>query len=744
MSKYYFTITIISSFDGICNIFNKKSKKYLKKINCYDKIIVDSATNVTAAEVYSKGGNDEIICNQKPRVISSGSGDDKVVFSCRTNGGGYTSTIFDEEGNDHYIFSGAERSNYTVQGGAGINVFEINSDSQYITFDTAKTNAHKNTFYIKGDFNNVSCSNSTVENLVVMLGNSNRFSGTARYYVNGAGTTGNRISGPMAPNYGTLVGGASRPVIIGGASFQFSANSSSSIAAADRKLTYFFNPFNNSIEIIGEGYQVTNNNTYGFGDHDLILQGNEMIFISMISKYNSFTLEDGENNIIQFIGNSEDNKIKIKSDNNQIHVSQGIINANLELTGSNNIFNLTHTAFFKTANVYGESNTFNLNSQRGSTINLYGDRNTVTDAATTVAQNASHTVIINSSYNTVDLRPGANQFNPPCDYCSINGNFNNVSISRNKGDLNVIGNNNVVKNGVLTASNGAADMSYAINLEGNNNIVEAELAANLNFNGSNNTFTSYGDLLNLGINGNENSIELKGLAIRSSTNSNIIGNTNTLIDNYGNNITNIVGNNNTLTGGIDVDVYKVKGDGNNLTGGDNDDAFIINSGLGNTINGNNSASANIMINNGKNTNYSNVKDCTLNGFGLDVKVGIGSADSAIIHEEISLNTLGIDVDLSNQESARASLEKIDEMINSLSEQILSIGASINRLEMVLEEQSIKLDNMISSRSTLQDADIAEVSSNFIKSQILQQSSVTLMASTKNLRQGSILGLLQRL
>jgi hypothetical protein len=42
LSKYYFTITIISSFDGICNIFNKKSKKYLKKINHYDKIIVDN------------------------------------------------------------------------------------------------------------------------------------------------------------------------------------------------------------------------------------------------------------------------------------------------------------------------------------------------------------------------------------------------------------------------------------------------------------------------------------------------------------------------------------------------------------------------------------------------------------------------------------------------------------------------------------------------------------------------------
>ena len=34
--------------------------------------------------------------------------------------------------------------------------------------------------------------------------------------------------------------------------------------------------------------------------------------------------------------------------------------------------------------------------------------------------------------------------------------------------------------------------------------------------------------------------------------------------------------------------------------------------------------------------------------------------------------------------------------------------------MVLDEQAIKLENMISTRSTLRDADIAEESSNYIK------------------------------
>ncbi|MBR1775688.1 flagellin FliC, partial [bacterium] len=42
--------------------------------------------------------------------------------------------------------------------------------------------------------------------------------------------------------------------------------------------------------------------------------------------------------------------------------------------------------------------------------------------------------------------------------------------------------------------------------------------------------------------------------------------------------------------------------------------------------------------------------------------------------------------------------------------------------------SVNIENLTSSRSTLQDADVAKESSNFIKSQILQQASATLLAT----------------
>ena len=66
---------------------------------------------------------------------------------------------------------------------------------------------------------------------------------------------------------------------------------------------------------------------------------------------------------------------------------------------------------------------------------------------------------------------------------------------------------------------------------------------------------------------------------------------------------------------------------------------------------------------------------------------------------------------------------------------------INRLQLVLDEQSIKLENMISSRSTLRDADLAEESSNYIKYQILQQASSNLITMSRGLRQENVLGLL---
>ena len=68
------------------------------------------------------------------------------------------------------------------------------------------------------------------------------------------------------------------------------------------------------------------------------------------------------------------------------------------------------------------------------------------------------------------------------------------------------------------------------------------------------------------------------------------------------------------------------------------------------------------------------------------------------------------------------------MLSIVNAKQTEFGAVQNRLESALDEISIHYENLVSSRSTLRDADIAEVSSEYIREQILQQASATLLAT----------------
>ncbi len=71
---------------------------------------------------------------------------------------------------------------------------------------------------------------------------------------------------------------------------------------------------------------------------------------------------------------------------------------------------------------------------------------------------------------------------------------------------------------------------------------------------------------------------------------------------------------------------------------------------------------------------------------------------------------------------------VDKLLEQVNSKSVEYGAIQNRLESALEEISTQYENLVSSRSTLQDADIADVSSEYIKQQILQQASATLLAT----------------
>jgi len=79
-------------------------------------------------------------------------------------------------------------------------------------------------------------------------------------------------------------------------------------------------------------------------------------------------------------------------------------------------------------------------------------------------------------------------------------------------------------------------------------------------------------------------------------------------------------------------------------------------------------------------------------------------------------------------TASGMLDKIDKVINEISNRTTTLGAAQNRIDSAIESIGVQSKNITSSLSTLRDADIAKESSNFIQAQILQQAAATLLST----------------
>ena len=82
----------------------------------------------------------------------------------------------------------------------------------------------------------------------------------------------------------------------------------------------------------------------------------------------------------------------------------------------------------------------------------------------------------------------------------------------------------------------------------------------------------------------------------------------------------------------------------------------------------------------------------------------------------------------NDSTAREFLYFIDDAIKNISDRRTIIGAYMNRVESAVDAISVQKENIVSANSSIKDADIATEASNFIKYQILQQSSATLLST----------------
>ena len=79
-------------------------------------------------------------------------------------------------------------------------------------------------------------------------------------------------------------------------------------------------------------------------------------------------------------------------------------------------------------------------------------------------------------------------------------------------------------------------------------------------------------------------------------------------------------------------------------------------------------------------------------------------------------------------SSANSLSIIDDALKRLNTKQVEFGSVQNRLESVLESIGVSIDNLTSTQSTIRDADIANLSSEYIRNQILQQAAATLLAT----------------
>ena len=109
------------------------------------------------------------------------------------------------------------------------------------------------------------------------------------------------------------------------------------------------------------------------------------------------------------------------------------------------------------------------------------------------------------------------------------------------------------------------------------------------------------------------------------------------------------------------------------------------------------------------------------------KIGIDTTNNSYrsVNTGISINIRTLDV--KTQQSAQSALDQLDEAIAQITEKQTQIGAMQNRFSSVLTSIEVNNENITSALSTIRDADIAKESSAYIRAQILQQASATLLA-----------------
>ncbi|MFG1500483.1 flagellin [Halobacteriovorax sp. XZX-3] len=143
------------------------------------------------------------------------------------------------------------------------------------------------------------------------------------------------------------------------------------------------------------------------------------------------------------------------------------------------------------------------------------------------------------------------------------------------------------------------------------------------------------------------------------------------------------------------------------------------------------------------TKYGSIELLNGSGSEMDIQVGTFAGDSGQIQYDPSqtnatssaLNISGLSV--SSKDDARSSMENVDEAITSLSEQRANLGAIQSRLQSSVNNLEIQATNLDSSRSVIEDADVAFESSQLASSNIAKQAGISSLAQANNLNSAAL-------
>ena len=119
-----------------------------------------------------------------------------------------------------------------------------------------------------------------------------------------------------------------------------------------------------------------------------------------------------------------------------------------------------------------------------------------------------------------------------------------------------------------------------------------------------------------------------------------------------------------------------------------------------------------------------------------LQVGIKGDENSVIKldttvfQDSTKTGLGLDkfADYTSDEDARKYLSTIDDAIKKITDAQTVIGGKQSAITSAIESANVMQTNLTSANSLIKDADIAEESSNYVKQQILQQTSASLLAT----------------